>query len=129
MTLFGSLLGDKIKNQYVAVEDIGRVVAQSLVDHGGQDQAQTRETIELAGDELSVPEMQDALGKATGSRPWRGWIPSFLLFPFMPKGFAQMFRFWIDKGFKADVQQLRSKYPGLLSFEDWARKRAKGKSA
>jgi uncharacterized protein YbjT (DUF2867 family) len=61
----------------VAVSDIGRVAATCLLDpsrYKGQ-------TIELSGDDLTVAELQDSLGRATGRRPWRMWLPrSFLEF-------------------------------------------------
>lgn len=63
------------KQQRVAVSDTGRVAAQVLSDpaqYMGQ-------TIELAGDDLTLSEVQDALGRVTGSRPWKIWLPRAFL--------------------------------------------------
>jgi hypothetical protein len=40
----------------------------------------------------------------------------------MPKEFAEMFRWVREKGFRADIAQVRQEYPQLLTFAGWLKK-------
>ncbi|EPQ30066.1 uncharacterized protein PFL1_02183 [Pseudozyma flocculosa PF-1] len=116
-SLFGSLLGGRRKLQYVGVCDIGRVAAECLLkpsEFQGQ-------TIELSGDELTVPDIQKAWYRGTGTWPWKMWLPGSLLLPFMPYDFKMMFKFFIKDGYRANIKNLRTRFPGLKDFETWSR--------
>lgn len=68
------------KVQMVSTEGIGAVAAKALAApdefHG--------KTIELAGDELTVGEMQAAFARATGERVWKAWIPRWIAMRLVP---------------------------------------------
>lgn len=74
LSVFGALV-DIRKQQWVAVSDIGRVAASCLLNP----EQYKGKTIELSGDELTLAQLQDSLGRATGKRPWRIWMPQSLL--------------------------------------------------
>jgi hypothetical protein len=40
----------------------------------------------------------------------------------MPREFLDRFRWTREKGFKADIAQVRQEYPQLLTFAGWVRK-------
>ena len=103
--------------QMIAVEDIGAFVALAFEDP----QKYLGRTIELAGDELTEPQIADTLAKVIG-RPVKlqprtapeGETPS-------PEQIA-MFEFFNGQGYDADIAALRRIYPDLLTFERYLRK-------
>ena len=72
------LQGKKV--QMVSTEDIGAVAASALTApdafHG--------KIIELAGDELTVGDMQVAFNRATGEKVWKAWIPKWIAMRLVP---------------------------------------------
>ncbi|HLE73203.1 MAG TPA: NmrA/HSCARG family protein [Anaerolineales bacterium] len=103
--------------QMIAVEDIGAFVTLAFENP----QAYLGRTIELAGDELTEPQIADTLAKVIGRpvklqpRPMpEGGTPS-------PEQIA-MFEFFSGQGYDADIAALRRIYPDLLTFERYLRK-------
>ncbi|KAF3916073.1 hypothetical protein ABW21_db0208650 [Orbilia brochopaga] len=115
--LFSSALAGK-KIQLVAVKDIGRVVADALVNETGTWEGKE---VELAGDEVDVPGILEAWRKVTGTTPWVAWLPWWLLSFGLPTDIYLMFKFFWDKGYKADIPALKKQFPDLQSFEDFLR--------
>ena len=76
--------------------------------------------IEIAGDDLTWPEMMRVLRRA-GRRPALALpLPSPLVRQ-MPEDFTRMVD-WIGReGFRADIPALRVLHPGLHRFGDWAK--------
>jgi uncharacterized protein YbjT (DUF2867 family) len=103
--------------QLIAVEDIG--VFASLVFENPQ--TYLGQTIELAGDELTEPQIAETLAQVIG-RPVKLQPAS------LPEGTAPdperlaMFRFFNDQGYAADIPALRQTYPALLTLEQFLRK-------
>jgi uncharacterized protein YbjT (DUF2867 family) len=103
--------------QMIAVEDIGAFVALAFENP----QAYLGRTIELAGDELTEPQIAETLAKVIGrlvklqprTMPEDG-TPS-------PEQIA-MFEFFNGQGYDADIAALRRIYPDLLTFERYLRK-------
>ncbi|HVN53980.1 MAG TPA: NmrA/HSCARG family protein [Anaerolineaceae bacterium] len=104
------------KTQIVAVEDIAAFVALALAhpeDFLGK-------TIELAGDELTEPQIAETLSRVIGR-------PVQLARRSAPEGAAPdpemvaMYNFFNGKGYDADIPTLRRLYPGLHTFEQWLR--------
>lgn len=102
--------------QLIAVDDIGAFVAlafEKRQDYLGQ-------TIELAGDELTEPQIADVLTKVIGR-------PVTLATVQMPEGAnptseqIAMFQFFNAQGYDADIPALRKLYPPLKTFELWLR--------
>ncbi|TMR21287.1 NmrA/HSCARG family protein [Nonomuraea turkmeniaca] len=105
-------LGPAKPLQMIAVRDIGvfaRLAFEQPDDFTGR-------ALELAGDELTVPQIAAAL-KAAG-RPAR--------YPRLPKlvlramGKEARMLFWFgESGYRADIPSLRALHPGLLTLEAW----------
>ena len=102
----------------VALRDIGEFSAEAFVrpdDFLGQ-------AIDLAGDELTIPEAATILTKATG-RPIR-----FQEFPLdraeaaMGHDIATMFRWFNEVGYSIDIPALKQKFGiPLMTFREWIR--------
>jgi uncharacterized protein YbjT (DUF2867 family) len=103
--------------QLIAVEDIGAFVALAFKDP----QAYLGRTIELAGDELTEPQIAETLAKVIG-RPVKlqpraapeGQAPT-------PEQIA-MYQFFNGQGYDADIPALRKIYSGLVTLEQFLRK-------
>lgn len=115
--LFRTALGTTKRIKLVATSDIGWFAARALEDP-------TRfsgRVIPLAGDELSVAEILETYRKVTGRTPWIAPIPRFLPGLIMSKEIASMLKWIGEHGFKANINELRQEYPGLLTFAAWLR--------
>jgi uncharacterized protein YbjT (DUF2867 family) len=103
--------------QLIAVEDIGAFVALAFKDPQGY----LGRTIELAGEELTEPQIAETLAKVVGR-------PVKLQPRAAPKGQAPtpeqvaMYQFFNGSGYDADIPALRRIYPGLLTLEQFLRK-------
>jgi uncharacterized protein YbjT (DUF2867 family) len=103
--------------QMVAVEDIGVFAAMGFEN---PDQWIGRE-VDLAGDELTMPEIADTFSRVIGRQvdyfqvPWEGFEGQ------MGEEFTVMYRWFNDYGYEADIPALREEHPGLLSFEQYLR--------
>jgi uncharacterized protein YbjT (DUF2867 family) len=103
--------------QMVAVEDIGVFAAMAFES---PDEWIGRE-VDLAGDELTMPEIADTFSRVIGSKvdyfqvPWEGFEEQ------MGEEYTVMYRWFNDHGYEADIPGLRKEHPGLLSFEQYLR--------
>ena len=116
--IFRANFGVSLPVQFVATYDIGWFAARVLEDpehYAGR-------VIPLAGDELSIGEIIRTFKTVTGRKPWVAPIPAFLAKRAMPKEFLDMFRWIREKGFKADIAEVRQEYPQLLTFAGWVKK-------
>jgi uncharacterized protein YbjT (DUF2867 family) len=102
--------------QLIAVDDIGTFAEIALADPANY----LGKTLEIAGDELTEPQIAAALSKVIGR-------PVQLAQPSMPEG-AQptpeqmaMGQFFNGQGYDADIPALRKVYPPLKTFEQWLR--------
>ena len=102
--------------QMVGVDDIGHVAADALRDPKNY----IGKAIPLAGDELTVKQIQDAYGRVQGNRPWKAWIPGFMLYG-LPYDFRTMLKWFYTSGYKANINQLKSEHKYVKSFEEWLR--------
>lgn len=97
--------------QMIAADDIGAFAALAFENPGdyiGQE-------LEIAGDELSEPEMVNTMAKVIGR-------PVKLLLPKEPPQYGDMdvmVAWFNEKGYEADILSLRKAYPDLTSFESW----------
>jgi uncharacterized protein YbjT (DUF2867 family) len=78
--------------------------------------------IPLAGDELNIADIIRTFRTVTGHKPWVAPIPAFVAKRMMPEEFADMFRWIREKGFEANIAQVRQEYPQLLTFAGWLKK-------
>jgi uncharacterized protein YbjT (DUF2867 family) len=116
--MFRANFGVSHRIQFVATYDIGWFAARALEDP----ERYAGRVIPLAGDELSVGDIIRTFKTVTGHKPWVAPIPAFVAEMMMPKEFADMFRWIREKGFKADITQVRQEYPQLLTFAGWLKK-------
>jgi uncharacterized protein YbjT (DUF2867 family) len=99
----------------IAVDDIGGIVAAAF-EHPGKWQGRA---FDMAGDELSMTEIAQALSRAAGrtvekrQAPWGDFEARS-----SPQS-ATMFRWFQDVGYNADIPAVRQEYPKLTSFDRW----------
>lgn len=116
--MFRANWGVSHRVQFVATYDIGWFAARALEDP----ERYAGRVIPLAGDELNVADIIRTYKTVTGHKPWVAPIPAFVAKMMMPKEFADMFRWIREKGFEADIAQVRQEYPQLLTFAGWLKK-------
>jgi len=105
--------------QTIASEDIGAFAALAF--------ERPREFIglelEIAGSELTNPEAAQVFSRVLGKPVKFRKLPMPMVRLVLGKEFYQMFRWFNETGFKADVAQLRRRYPEvhLQNLEEWLR--------
>lgn len=107
-------LSDQQTFQLISVEDIGYFVAQAFVN---KPQFESQE-LEIAGDELSIEKILQTIEAEKNLKLKPYPLPGFFKW-FMPSVARQMFQFYADDGWQADLPVLRELNPDLLLFEDW----------
>jgi len=101
--------------QMIAVDDIGGFVTLAF-EKPGTYQGQTRE---LAGDELSMGEIAERLGRAAAREvryrqvPWDQWEAQ------VGPELTQMWRWFEESGYSVDIAKVRQEYPQLTGFDRW----------
>jgi uncharacterized protein YbjT (DUF2867 family) len=116
--MFRANWGVSHRVQFVATYDIGWFAARALEDP----ERYAGRVIPLAGDELNVADIIRTFKTVTGHKPWVAPIPASMAKRMMPEEFADMFRWIREKGFEADIAQVRQEYPQLLTFAGWLKK-------
>jgi uncharacterized protein YbjT (DUF2867 family) len=79
--------------------------------------------LEIAGSELTNPQAAEVFSRVLGKQVKFKKLPLVLVRLFLGKEFYQMFRWFNDAGFKADIPGLRQRYPEvrLQTLEEWLR--------
>ncbi|TMH37279.1 MAG: NmrA/HSCARG family protein, partial [Betaproteobacteria bacterium] len=79
--------------------------------------------IEIAGSELTNVQAAEVFGRVLGKKVKFQRIPLPIVRFVLGKEFYQMFRWFNQAGFKADIEGLRRRYPEvrLRSLEQWLR--------
>jgi uncharacterized protein YbjT (DUF2867 family) len=105
--------------QTIATEDIGAFVA--LAFEGPKDFIGLN--LEIAGSELTNPQAAEVFSRVLGRPVKFRKLPMLVVRLFLGKEFYQMFRWFNEAGFKADVAGLRRQYPEvhLHTLEEWLR--------
>jgi len=116
--MFKANFGVSHRIQFVATYDIGWFAARALEEP----ERYAGRVIPLAGDELSIGEIIRTFKTVTGHKPWVAPIRTFLAKKMMPKEFLDTFTWIREKGFKANIAQVRQEYPQLLTFAGWVKK-------
>ncbi|KAK6073675.1 nucleoside-diphosphate-sugar epimerase family protein [Seiridium cupressi] len=101
--------------QWIACKDIGVFAAKAF----DNPEDWSKRAVGLAGDELTVDQMNSAFEKATGSPvPMAFWfLGSFLTY--MVTELRLMIGWFADEGYKASIKQRQADYPQLLTLEQW----------
>jgi uncharacterized protein YbjT (DUF2867 family) len=100
--------------QIIAVDDIGVFVAKALDKPGD---FLWRE-LDIAGDELTGPQIADHIGKAIGKRVAYFQTPIEQIRK-ISSDYALMMEWFNAKGYEADIPRLREEHPGLETFDTW----------
>ena len=109
------LIGPEQSMQFIAVEDIGKIVAAILSDPD----LFTGRTLEVSGDELTGYGLQEAMSKAAGRAITYHRFTDDLL---DQNSFLGRLAELVDDGRlagSADIDALRREFGGLLTFEAW----------
>ncbi|RKN43022.1 NmrA/HSCARG family protein [Streptomyces hoynatensis] len=115
----GGLLTDvflpEVPVQLIAVRDIGAFAALAF----GDPETYLGLSLELAGDQLTMPQVCQAITEATGGPVAYRPIPRETLEGQDPDALAG-YRFANERGgWQADIPALRRLHPGLLTFRAW----------
>jgi hypothetical protein len=79
--------------------------------------------LEIAGSELTNPEAAQVFSRVLGMPVRFRKLPMPMVRLFLGKEFYQMFRWFNQAGFKANISELRRMYPEvrLRTLEEWLR--------
>lgn len=102
------------KLQMIAVDDIGEF-AKQVFDNPEKYKGMA---IELAGDELTIPEAARLFSKALNKDVSFNELPVEAVIEYN-KETGLMFKWFNEKGYEADIPSLRNIHPGLKTFEQW----------
>jgi len=114
-------LGPETRLAMIAVEDIAAFAAEAFAHPA----TYANMKLELAGDDLTLPEAAAILAEHVGEPilyvqiPWEA-VRS------QSEDFYLMYRWFEDHGYEPDFDRLRELHPGLLSFREWT---ARGSAA
>lgn len=105
------------RHQWIAVRDIGFLVGEAL-DNPAE---WTGRTVEIAGDEMTVGAYVELLSVVTGidieyrQQTWEEFEAA------AGEEMTDMVRWFEDAGYDVDIDALRSRYPDMLTQEDYLR--------
>jgi uncharacterized protein YbjT (DUF2867 family) len=122
--LIGGTLLDAVRvdkpYQLICTDDIGAFAALAFAKPG----AFIGKAIEIAGDELTNPAIAATFGRVMGKPIKFRRLPLFLTRIMLGKEFHQMFKWFNEAGFQADIPALRRDYPEIAwtSLEQWLRR-------
>ena len=105
--------------QTIATDDIGAFVALAF----DRPQHFIGLELEIAGSELTNPQAAQVFSRVLGRPVKFQKLPMPMVRLILGKEFYQMFRWFNAEGFKADIEELRRRYPEvhLQSLEEWLR--------
>jgi uncharacterized protein YbjT (DUF2867 family) len=116
--LMDPIRGDK-PYQTIATDDIGAFVALAFEKPAELVGLE----LEIAGSELTNPETAETFSRVLGRPVKFQQLPMPLVRVVLGKEFYRMFRWLNQQGFKAEIKELRRRYPevGLQTLEQWLR--------
>ena len=100
--------------QLIAVTDIGAFAALAFSDPDRY----VGEALELAGDELTMPKALEYFSEVMASPVRYEPVPVEAVMAKDPES-GIMFKWFVEKGYEADIKALRKIHPSLLPFETW----------
>ena len=105
--------------QTIATDDIGAFAALAFE----RPKEFVGKELEIAGSELTNLEAAQIFSRVMGRRVKFQKLPMPIVRLFLGKEFYEMFRWFNDAGFKADIVELRRRYPEihLHTLEEWLR--------
>jgi uncharacterized protein YbjT (DUF2867 family) len=115
---FAMPLSPQRKLQMIAVDDIGAFAAMAF-EHSG---SWADRAMELAGDDLTMQEIAQALSLKTGQSVRYAQTPWDAFEKQMGKGMADMFHWFEREGYHVDLAAVRAHRPETLNFTQWLNK-------
>jgi uncharacterized protein YbjT (DUF2867 family) len=105
--------------QTIASDDIGAFITMAFA----RGQKLVGAEIEIAGSELTNPQAAEVFSRVLGKPVSFRKLPMPMVRLFLGKEFYQMFRWFNNAGFKANIPELRRQYPEvrLRTLEEWLR--------
>ena len=99
------------------VEDIGVFAAMAFDDP----ERWTSREVDLAGDELTMPQFAQTFGRVTGREVSYSQVPWDQYREAMGEEFTAMNRWFNEVGYEADIPALRGEYTELSTLEHYLR--------
>lgn len=101
--------------QQIAVDDIGAIATMAF-EKPGHWQGRI---VELAGDEPTMGEVTEALGRMAGREVRYNQVPMEEFAKRVGPELGKMYRWFEEVGYRVDIPSLRQEYSNLTSFERW----------
>ena len=108
-------LDPETRLQMIAVGDIGAFVVMAFEHPGRFD----KRVMELAGDELSMTKIAEALGRVAGRQVTYSRIEWDEFEKQMGRDMTTMFRWFQTVGYHVDIDAVRRERPELMNFTQW----------
>ncbi len=112
-------LSPEARLQMIAVDDIGAIATMAF-EKPGHWQGRA---VELAGDELSMNELAQSFSRMTGHHVAYQQMPWDEFERQTGPAITEMYRWFENTGYHADIGALRQEYPNLTGFERWLQSR------
>jgi uncharacterized protein YbjT (DUF2867 family) len=109
-----TVLGQTRTLQMIAAADIG-IIAAGFLDEGPSSAGMA---LEIASEALTVPQLKETYRRVTGKGLIGLPMPRALLRR-MPAEISRMLFWFGETGYQADIEAVRRRHPGMLSFEAW----------
>lgn len=121
--MWDAALSPTTKLQLVSVRDIGLFASKAL----RQPERWAGKAVSLAGDELTLEETKERFRKVTGRELPQAWriVGKGMLWAI--KELGDMFRFFEEEGYGADIAALSAEEPNLQDFETWLKESSQWK--
>jgi uncharacterized protein YbjT (DUF2867 family) len=103
--------------QMIDADDIGVFAAMAFENPDGW----FGREVDLAGDELTMPEIAGTFSRVTGRVVDYFQVPWDQFEEQMGEEYAVMYRWFNDYGYEADIAALKKEHPGLVTFEQYLR--------
>jgi uncharacterized protein YbjT (DUF2867 family) len=103
--------------QMVDADDIGAFAAMAFENPEGW----IGREVDLAGDELTMPEIADTFSRVIGRQVDYVQVPWDQFEEQMGEEYTVMYRWFNEHGYEADIASLKKEHPGLVSFEQYLR--------
>jgi uncharacterized protein YbjT (DUF2867 family) len=101
----------------ISVDDIGAFAAMAFERPGHWE----GKAIELAGDELSMTDIAEVLGRTIGREVTYRQAPWEEFEKLVGPELTTMYQWFQSTGYRADIPALRTEHWKLASFDNWAR--------
>ena len=100
--------------QMIAVDDVGHSVAKVF----DRPEKYIGKSLDLAGDELTMAQAADTLGRALGCQVDYQALPVDVVLS-QNEDYGRMVEWFNNVGYDVDLDMMRVFYSGIKSFEDW----------